>query len=231
MSRVAIIAAMEREVADLIRGWKVRQIEHGGRRYRLFEQDDAVLICGGIGAGAARRATEAVIAVAGIARVVSVGFAGALDSKLKVGDILEPRLVINAGDGARTDTGAGNGTLVSFASVADQEQKRKLGLAYGALAVDMEAAGVAQGAQSRGVEFGAVKAISDAADFSLPPAERFIASDGQFRMAAFAGHVALRPWFWAPTMALARNSKKASRSLCEALSAYLERQGATLTAG
>jgi adenosylhomocysteine nucleosidase len=160
-----------------------------------------------------------------------VGFAGALDATLKVGEILEPRFVINAADGARTDTGAGNGTLVSFASVADPEQKRKLGLAYGALAVDMEAAAVAQGAQSRGIEFGAVKSISDAADFSLPPTEKFIASDGQFRAAAFAGHVALRPWFWAPTIALARNSKKARRSLCEALSVYLERQSATLNAG
>ena len=45
----------------LIRGWKVRTMEHGGRRYRLFENGEAVLICGGIGAEAARRATEAVI--------------------------------------------------------------------------------------------------------------------------------------------------------------------------
>ena len=58
---IAIIAAMEREVRPLIRSWKVRTIEHGGRRYRLFENGDAVLICGGIGAEAARRATEAVI--------------------------------------------------------------------------------------------------------------------------------------------------------------------------
>ena len=61
MIRIAIIAAMEREVGPLIRSWKVRTIEHGGRRYRLFENGEAALVCGGIGAEAARRATEAVI--------------------------------------------------------------------------------------------------------------------------------------------------------------------------
>ena len=60
-SVVAIVAAMEREVAPLIRSWKVRMIEHGGRRYRLFENSGTALICGGIGAEAARRATEAII--------------------------------------------------------------------------------------------------------------------------------------------------------------------------
>jgi len=64
MSRIAIIAAMEREVRPLIRSWKVRTVsamEHGGRRYRLFDNGEATLVCGGIGAEAARRATEAVI--------------------------------------------------------------------------------------------------------------------------------------------------------------------------
>ena len=31
--------------------------------------------------------------------MISVGFAGALDGSLKVGQVLEPRMVINAADG------------------------------------------------------------------------------------------------------------------------------------
>jgi adenosylhomocysteine nucleosidase len=223
MSRIAFIAAMEREVAPLIRGWKVREIEHAGRHYRLFENGRAVLICGGIGAEAARRATEAVIEAADPARVVSIGFAGALDATMKVADVLEPRVVINAADGARTETGSGQGTLVSFATVADREQKRRLGNAYSAAAVDMEAAAVAQGAQVRGVEFAALKAISDTVDFSMPATERFVSSDGQFRTAKFAFHVAVRPWLWRRTIALGRNSGKASHALGEAIASYLER--------
>ena len=224
MYRIAIIAAMEREVGPLIRSWKVRTIEHGGRRYRLFEHGDAVLVCGGIGAEAARRATEAVIQEVQPGRVISVGFAGALDGSLAVGDVLQPRTIINAADGVRTDTGSGEGILVSSASVAGKEQKIRLGKAYGAQAVDMEAGAVAQGAAARGVEFGALKAISDASDFELPAMDRFVAHDGSFLSGRFAGHVALRPWLWGTTIALARNSSRARRALCGALADYLERE-------
>jgi len=214
---------MEREVEPLIRSWKVRMIEHGGRRYRLFENGDAALVCGGIGAEAARRATEAVIREVSPVRVISVGFAGALDASLHVGQVLEPRTVINAADGSRTEVGSGEGILVSSATVAGREQKVRLRKAYGATAVDMEAAAVAQGAEARGVEFGVLKAISDAADFSLPAMDRFVADDGRVHSVRFARHVALRPWLWWTTIALARNSSKASRALCGAVARYLER--------
>ncbi len=223
MPRIAIIAAMEREVEPLIRSWKVRMIEHGGRRYRLFENGDAALVCGGIGAESARRATEAMIREVSPVRVISVGFAGALDGSLPVGQVLEPRTVINAADGARTEVGSGEGILVSSATVAGKEQKIRLCKAYGATAVDMEAAAVAQGAEARGVEFGALKAISDAADFRLPAMDRFVADDGRFHSVRFACYVALRPWLWGTTIALARNSSKASRALCGAVARYLER--------
>ena len=226
--RIAIVAAMEREVRPLIRRWKVRTkvrtMEHGGRRYRLFENGEAVLVCSGIGAEAARRATEAVIRAVSPVRVISVGFAGAIESSLQVGHVLEPRMVINAADGARTESGSGEGILVSSATVADQAQKIRLGKAYGAIAVDMEAAAVAQGGQARGVEFGALKAISDAADFDLPALARFVAKDGSFHSVGFACYVAVRPWLWGTTIALARNSSKASHALCSALVNYLGRE-------
>src|SRR5258708_10201376 len=232
MSRIAIIAAMEREVGPLIRGWKVgtnvrtnvRTLEHGGRRCRLFENGEAALLCGGIGAEAARRATEAVIQEVHPVRVISGGFAGGLDGSLQVGQVLEPRTVINAADGVRTEVGSGDGILVSSGTVAGKEQKIRLRNAYGASAVDMEAAAVAQGARARGVEFGALKAISDAADFSLPPMDRFVADDGSFHSVRFACHVALRPRLWGTTIALARNSSKASHALCGALVNYLGRE-------
>jgi len=224
MSKIAIVVAMEREVAPLIRSWKMRTIQHAGRRYRLFENGGAVLVCGGIGAEAARRATEAVIREVNPARVISAGFAGALDASLQVGDILAPRTVINISDGARTEVDSGEGILVSSASVAGREQKIRLSKAYGASAVDMESAAVAVGAEARGVEFGVLKVISDAADCSLPAFEGFVAEDGTFRTGKFACHIALRPRMWRATITLARNSSKASRVLCGALASYLGRE-------
>jgi nucleoside phosphorylase len=221
--KIAIIAAMEREVRPLIRRWKVRMVEHDGHRYRFFENGETTLVCGGIGAEAARRATDAVIRQVNPARVISAGFAGALDASLQVGDVLEPRTVINAADGVRTEVGSGVGILVSSRTVAGKEQKIRLGKTYGASSVDMEAAAVAQGAQARGVEFGAVKAISDGIHFDVPAMEEFVAADGSFRTFKFGLHVALRPWLWGTTMALARNSSKASQALCGALVSTLAR--------
>ena len=228
MRRIAIVAALEREVAPLIRTWQVRMIEHSGRRYRLFENGDAAVICGGVGAESARRATEAIIQEFRPSQVLSVGFAGALDPALKVSEIFEPRTVVNAADGVRTDTGCGQGTLVSFTAVAGREQKEKLRAAYSAAAVDMEAAAVAQGAGLRGVPFGALKVVSDEASFVMPPQEDFMGTDGGFRSTYFALHVATRPWLWGTTIALARNSRRASRALCVALEQYLNRAVAGL---
>jgi adenosylhomocysteine nucleosidase len=223
MRRIGIVAALEREVAPLVRKWRVRTIEHGGRHYRFFEIEngDAAVICGGIGAEAARRATEAMIQEFRPSEVLSVGFAGALDAALRVGEVITPRTVINGSDGARTDTGSGLGTLVSFGAVAGREQKQKLRAAYGASAVDMEAAAVAQGAGLRGVRFGALKVVSDEAGFAMPSLEEFVEADGRFRTAQFVLYLAMRPWLWGTTITLARNGARASRALCAALERYV----------
>ena len=217
MSRVAIVAALEREVRGLVKQWRVIEKEHAGRRFRFFENDDVVLVCGGIGADSARRAAEAVIANYAPRVVYSVGFAGGLDPGMRVGDILRPQSVVNAGDGSRIRLESGRGVLVSFGTVANPGQKAKLRESFAAQAVDMEAAAVALAAEARGVEFGVLKVISDQSDFSLPAIERFVGSDGRLSEARFALYAAVRPWLWAKVARLARNSSRASRALCEAL--------------
>ena len=85
-----MVAALEREVRLLVKRWRRIEREHEGRSFTFFESGQAVLVCGGIGAEAARRATEAVIALYQPELVLSVGFAGALDPGLKVGEIFSP---------------------------------------------------------------------------------------------------------------------------------------------
>lgn len=218
--KVAIVAALEREVRPLIKRWQAVDREHDGRKYRFFEHGQIVLVCGGIGANAARRATEAVIALYRPAQVASAGFAGALNSTLKVGEVFIPARVVDSQDASSTDTHTGRGVLVSFAEIASPEQKAKLGYAFGAQAVDMEAAAVARGAGARGVRFMAVKAVSDESDFVLPQMNRYVSPEGKFRTAAFAAAMVVRPWMWAKTVRLARNSSRASRALCDWLERY-----------
>jgi nucleoside phosphorylase len=227
--QIALVSAIKEEIAPLVRGWKAGEILHDGHSFPFFESGNGqagriVAICSGIGAEQGRRATEAVIQQAHPAKMISVGFAGALDSSLKVGDIVEPRVVVNSADGSRIDTGRGKGTVVSSLSVVGPDQKRHLARAYGAVAVDMEGASVAMGAQAHGLEFAALKSISDEFDFAMPPINQFVSINGRFRHARFATHVAVRPWLWARTFALARNSARAARALCGAIQECLDRE-------
>jgi adenosylhomocysteine nucleosidase len=212
--KVAVVAALEREVRRLIqvRRLRAREDESG---LRFFEGEDTVVVCGGIGAEAARRAAEALIQKYSPRVIYSVGFAGALDSGLKVGDVVQPAQVIHAGDGSRVDVKEGRGVLVSFAAVASPEQKAKLKESFGAQLVDMEAAAVARAAEARGVAFGSVKAISDAMDFTFPEIERFVDAQGRFHEGRFAMFAALRPWLWWKVWRLAMNSDAASAALGE----------------
>jgi adenosylhomocysteine nucleosidase len=237
MPKIGIIAAMEREVDPLIRGWNSRTLYQGGhasRRYRIFENVsegcEVSLICGGVGYEAARRATEALIQETNPELVISVGFAGALDRSLHVGDVIVPKLIINSADGSRTDVGSGDGILVSSATVAGKEQKGRFSRMYGGMAVDMEAAAVAQGALARGVGFAAVKVISDDVDFEMPALDRFVTSDGRFQTFRFSLHVVLHPKLWGRVIALARHGTHASRALSSAITEYLRRENNRLAA-
>ena len=220
--RVAIVAALEREVWPLVRNWARSRKLFDGREFEFFENDRMVLVCGGIGAGCARRATEAVIQLYDPELVISAGFAGALRSELIVGQVLMPRVVIDAGDSSRTDTQSGTGTLVTFSAVADAAQKTKLAQAFGAQAVDMEAAAVARGAETHGVRFMACKAISDASDFSMPALGHSVKADGKFQTGKFAFHLVMRPWLWKDAVKLARGSALASKKLCQSLAAFAD---------
>lgn len=231
MPEIAIIAALEREIRPLVKGWRGSKREYGGRLFRFFENDHCVAVCAGIGPAAARQATEAIISLYEPALVKSVGFAGALEERFRVGQVLEVGEVIDAGDGSRRNAGSGSEVLVSFASVAGEAQKTRLAQAYRAQAVDMEAAAVAKGAEAHGLRFRATKVISDEVGFPMPPLERFVGKSGEFQGARFAMFVGPRPWLWGTTVRLLRNSTKASRALCDRLKQDCRRSGSDGVSG
>ena len=231
--KVAIVAALEREVRPLVRGWRSYRLPaaDGLHRLRFFESEGAVVVCGGIGREAATEATRAVIERYRPQVVVSAGFAGAVVPELRVASILDPAKVIAAATGTAFGTGgAGSGVLVTVAAVAGPEEKRRLAERFSAQAVDMEAAAVAKAAQAGGVRFRALKAISDELDFPLPPTEGFLSASGRFKTLSFAAYLALRPWLWASAQAFGRNCSLAAEALAKALAGFLREaeQGSVL---
>ncbi len=223
MPRIAIVAALERELRPLIHNWPATTALHEGRAFRFYESDYAVVVCGGIGGEAARRAAEAVIVRYSPRIILSAGIAGALVPELHVGETIFPATVIDTQDGSRHPTAIQNSPvshtalartiLASSPQIAGVEQKQQLAKSYGAHAVDMEAAAVARAALVHNLPFIAIKAISDEHDFEMPEMSRFV-QGGEFQTRGFAFHVALRPWLWLRVFRLARDSKLASENLC-----------------
>ncbi len=127
-----------------------------------------------------------------------------------------PAVVIDARDGSRVEIdGAAprrrGSSLVTFMTVAGVQQKASLAQAYGAHAVDMEAAGVAAAARAHGIGFGATKVISDELNFEMPQMVRFIDATGRFRTVNFAAFVALRPWLWRRVALAGRQQSQGSK--------------------
>ena len=219
MSRIAIIVAMERELAPLVRGWKRSTLNCDGRTLHIFASQEMIAVAGGIGCKNAEKAANAVVAQYHPEMLVSAGLAGALIRSLKVGSIVTPNVIVDAATGIeyRCATGGdsiGGGILVSSGEVAGAEAKQKLVERFHALIVDMEAAGVARVAQQAGLSFRCVKAISDEADFVMPPLNRFVDADGKFQTGRFTAWAAFRPQYWPKITALARNSRRATEALC-----------------
>lgn len=223
MPNIAIIAALEREVHPLVKSWNTTVADHDGRSFTFYESNYAVLVCGGIGGEAARRAAEAAVVKYSPEVIVSAGIAGALVPELHVGETIFPALVIDAQDGSRhptaiqnapvANTALGRTTVVSSPQISGTAQKQQLAKSYGAQAVDMESAAVARAAMTHNLRFIAIKSISDEHDFQMPEMAQFI-RDGQFREIRFALYVTLRPWLWLRVLRLAQNTRIASENLC-----------------
>ena len=226
--KFGIIAALEREIAPLAR--KLARRKDGPAGLAIFENREVCLVCGGIGAKQATSAARWLIASCKPEVLMSVGFAGALVPALSVGDVIAPGKVIDGITGEQFPVGPGDRVLVSSEGVVSEDAKKSLEAKFRAHAVDMEAAAVARVAQTTGVPFAAVKAISDELGFIMLPMDRFVEA-GKFRLWRFLSYVAIRPGTWPAVARLGANARKASSQLCGWLENQISRDFQDVRAG
>src|SRR5450631_4860586 len=188
------------------------------RRDGLFEVGDGTLVAvSGMGRAAAVAAAGALVD-AGATALVSWGLAGGLDPALRAGTICLPSVVVSR-DGATFTTelhwreilsaaigqrlSVVSGTLLTSAvAIEDVAAKAAAFGETGAVAVDMESAGVAQIAALNRLPFVAVRAIVDTAGDALPAAVKAAGTEGRVRLARLILGVAASPREIAPLLRL-----------------------------
>jgi adenosylhomocysteine nucleosidase len=150
-----------------------------------------------------------------VERILSVGFCGALDPSLRIGDIVVSGEIPN-GVGASFV----RGDVVSVDRVAiTVREKCDLRAATGAAVVEMESAAVAQKAREWDVPFGCVRVVSDAAGEDLPlDFNLYRDADGRFERTRIALAALGRPFTVLPGLVrLDRHCRRAAERLGEFL--------------
>lgn len=208
---IAIVAALPREIAALVRGIKP-DAELTRRGIHLYRLPKAVVVAGGMGSSRVTLAVEAAAGSGPIDTLISVGLAGGCSAAALAGTVLEAGKVIDAQSG-ESYAGSGSAVLVTSPTIAGVREKARLHATYGAAMVDMEAATVARLAEARGITFRAIKGISDGHDFEMASLSRFAGKHGSFRTGAFALHTAVRPHHWGKAMRLGKESQRALAAL------------------
>ena len=176
-SLILVIAAESREIRGILRNcgpvkklaWPVQFAASTHWLGRTF-----VFAANGPGprlAAEVLKAAEVNSAKAGIRAVISTGFCGGLDPQLKLGAIVDATSVIDGAtgqqwstDAIRTNTSAARGPVLSVDRVAvTAAEKSNLWNKNHAVAVEMEAAPIAQWAHLSGTPFHCLRVVSDAA--------------------------------------------------------------------
>jgi adenosylhomocysteine nucleosidase len=227
MTRTAIIAAMPAELKPLTRGWQ-HQHSNGVDLWRWpYDQGEWIAACGGAGIQAATRAFAEAEKYGPINCIISTGWAGALREELAPGQACDVSAVIDTRTGERFVAAVPlhDCCLVTSPKVADSHEKLRLAETYSAALVDMEASAIARLAQMRGIPFYCIKGISDGYTDQLPDFNRFISQDGHFRIVRFVLFAIFSPWYWPALIRMGENSKRAARSIAEALLDLLDKDG------
>jgi nucleoside phosphorylase len=162
------VAADPREFSGWVRRWTdVRPVTLAVNWARTGKWQGRSVAAVANGAGA-ERAFTAVIMAGEVSGVCNVGFCGALDESLMIGDVVVATEVRDQGHSWPAcpvgQPAPRQGIVASIDHIAQTASEKKKLRATGASVVEMEAAGVARASEDLDIPFYCVRAVSDLAD-------------------------------------------------------------------
>jgi nucleoside phosphorylase len=167
--KLLLVASDRMEFSGLIaRAGNARRAECGAEWARLvsFGGHEVLLAANGVGTKHAAAAVDSALRYLSADAVGSVGFCGAVEKALKIGDIVTAECVTEYGrswKAAPVATPVHPGKVCTMEHVVRTSEEKREIRATGACAVDMEAAGVAARAESLGLPFYCIKTVTDLA--------------------------------------------------------------------
>ncbi len=170
---------------------------------------------------AIRAVTGAELSSSKLEAVVSTGFCGALDPDLRECQLVVGNQIFDLDTNKRFECGpvdADNqflsGLLISQNRVANYTHEKQQLRDHGAIAVDMEAAGVAARATRAGLPFYCIKVVCDRADESFPLDINSVRTpDGRIRRVKIGIHALTHPKVLRPLLHWKRRSADAAKAL------------------
>lgn len=231
-----IAAAVEQEIAGIRAGVRARRTEVDGR-HNAWEGDwrgePLLFVRTNVGPKRAREGLAPYLAGQGYRGIVSTGYAGGLQEKCRLGDILVPDEVLSVPPLPevriqpdptlreevlrrvrrgpwRIHTGR---MITSDRVIVSSTEKRALGLEYDADSVEMESAVVAEFAEQASVPFIVVRVVLDEASFSLPDIMPVFRWYRKKQFEKLLPYVVLHPHKLVELLTLLRRSRMATRAL------------------
>ena len=243
---IFILGALQEEINQIRKLMIVKeQIKAGHADVWIgsWEEVSIVLVRTGMGKDCALRALKEVLSRTVPALVLSIGYAGGLDLRLKVGDLVIADKILEIDQDATFSKSypvnsqeldlfdrlssqkkimVYRGTLITVNQViSDSSTKQELGSCHKALAVDMETSSLIAHAIGKNIPFASVRAISDTMEQSLIDTSSFVDNEGKVSKSKAGWYIATHPHVIKNLISLRSQSQKATSNLTEALGVFL----------
>jgi adenosylhomocysteine nucleosidase len=241
MDRQILILGALREEINLIRRRMTvkRQFKagHADVWSGNWEGASIVLARTGMGKNCALSAFDEILKTVRPSLVLSLGYAGGLGFKLKIGDLIIPDSIIELSSNNSyvnkhavsqqqlvlleklnfpTNILVHRGALITVNQViCDPVVKKELGSLYNALAVDMETSALIAHATKNKIPFISIRSISDTVEQSLVDMSSFISNDGEVSKIKAGWYIARHPNMVKKFISFRDQSQKATSNMTE----------------
>jgi adenosylhomocysteine nucleosidase len=243
---IFILGALREEISQIRKLMIVKEQLKAGHAdvwVGVWEGIRIVLVRTGMGKECALDSLKKVLSKRYPALVLSIGYAGGLDSKLKVGDLVIADKIVEIDQATpfaksfpvnsqqedlfkmltfQKKLMIYKGTLLTANQViSGSSAKQELGSSHKALAVDMETSSLIAHCIEKKIPFVSVRAISDTMEQSLINTNSFVDSEGKISKIKAGWYAATHPHVIKNLISLRSQSQKATANLTEFLGVFL----------